>query len=141
MSANTRSRIRRRSSSPAAVSIAAPNATAISASAGWPGCTSSRATTSASKIGTPRWRNASATVLFPDAIPPVRATQKLIADRWPLADSRKPERLAIHGHDLVAEYELNPPRRCDERAERNRCGSIVTANHEECAADERTNQR
>src|SRR5579883_1743682 len=60
-----------RSSAPSAPTIPPPNASTSARSPTVPGATTSRATSSASITGTPRARRRAATVLLPDAIPPV----------------------------------------------------------------------
>src|SRR5690348_1482968 len=73
-SANTRSRIARRSSEPSAFKTSDPNTNSICVSAGAPGFTTARAATSASCTLTPRDSNRCATSLLPAATPPVKAT-------------------------------------------------------------------
>src|SRR2546426_39553 len=57
---------------PSSPRISRPNSCRISASAGWPGSTISRAMTSESTTGKPRRRSKSAAVDFPMPMPPVR---------------------------------------------------------------------
>src|SRR5688572_27962712 len=74
-SAKTMSPTFLRSSVPSGSSTS-PNSRTISASAGSPGATTSRASTSASMMTPPRRRKISDTVLLPVAMPPVRPTRR-----------------------------------------------------------------
>src|SRR5262245_27030664 len=65
-----------RSRKPSAFSTSAPNSATISARAGCPGITTSRARRSASTTFAPRWANIWLTVLLPVAMPPVSPTRR-----------------------------------------------------------------
>src|SRR5215208_5124740 len=74
-SANTRSPSLRRSSAPAGSRIEGPKRTLTASKPAVPGATVSRASTSASMVGTPSALNTARTWLLPVAIPPVSATR------------------------------------------------------------------
>src|SRR5438874_34420 len=89
-----------RSRVPSAATTPLPNRSTIASYAGVPGSTTSRASTSASRITAPRASSMRDTVDFPDPIPPVRPTVLIggrpyhaIIDLDPLHASRPDRRL------------------------------------------------
>src|SRR6185312_5133190 len=134
---NTILRSRARSSSPSSDSIALPYAPAISASAGCPRATRSRAATSASNTGAPCCAKRCAVALLPLAMPPVRAMGKVMRK----CRSDQSEQMLVPPPQSFAIDEPQPARCGDEWAERNRRGAVVSAQGEEGAADDGADQR
>src|SRR5690554_612915 len=102
-SAKTISRSARRLRVPSSLSTRCPKRSLISARAGSPGSTTSRATSSASTQGAPRASKARATVDFPEAMPPV--TPMIMA-----TSGLEKEETAVGRHQRLAGQQRHPAR-------------------------------
>src|SRR5688572_3833206 len=112
--ANTRSRRRARSRLPSGCSTSRPKCSATCASKGDPRATTSRARTSVSTMEAPSAANRLATVLLPQAMPPVRPTRY-----WRATGSLRSQReqAEVTGDDEVAGDQRDPAGDGEKRSE------------------------
>src|SRR5690625_435411 len=137
----------RRSSRPSASINRDPKVSAMAASPGVPGATTSRAATSASDTAMPRASEARLAALLPDAMPPVRATVWNVLTgesiKW---NSLQSGHVRVGAPYCRAENEPDPAGRREINAEGNLRGHHVPAldgqqRDRDQQADQRRHQR
>src|SRR5699024_2956206 len=140
-SSNTICRSLRRCKWPSSSTSSVPKACAISASAGWPGSTTARATLSASTMAMPKRSKARATADLPLAMPPVSPTENFADMReGPLGSNQSGQR-EICVHYCIACHQGQPPGGCEKRAERHGRAAPQAAAGDESEAGKRAAHR
>src|SRR6516162_8030020 len=127
-----------RSRCPSGVRIFRPKRSTSRSSGGCPGSTTSRATWSLSRIGTPSAPKNFAAVDLPLAIPPVSPTRY---GRVLMRSMQRGREAEIASDDGLPEHQHQPAGAREEWPERYGCRAALTSQHDQRQADDRADSR